>query len=309
MTVAESARDDVVVDDPDEGLDADGLVVTGARRDRIPAPFEPLVGACVDALEGDALGVVSVHVYGSVATGRAIPGRSDLDLLLVLAEGASGRRVSDLLEPLTDPALVREIGVSTVPRAVVLADDDRGRIERCFLTSYAVRLAGEEVLHTRCRGDRDLATGFAGDLLDRLPRLASGQLDGADPVGVARRLLLVAAMHLSVQQGEWSTDRARTVELLAATGTDIGEEARRAAATLFAHVDSRGSHFGIAPPVRDIAVLAGWLHHDWPREQAGLSVVGEPPRGDDVEGLLDRGAAGSAVGPGVGPPPSRPDRP
>ena len=52
------------VHDPEEGLDADGLVVTGARADRIPAAYRPLVAACVDRLMGDpSLGVLSLYLY------------------------------------------------------------------------------------------------------------------------------------------------------------------------------------------------------------------------------------------------------
>ncbi|MEO2104060.1 MAG: nucleotidyltransferase domain-containing protein [Actinomycetota bacterium] len=255
--------------DPEEGLDADGFVVTGARADRIPTAYRPLVAACVDRLMGDpTLGVSSLYLYGSVSTGRAVPGRSDLDLIVV-GEGAPTPRVADVVRPLADDRLVREIGVSTMSWEVVVADDERGRIERCFLTAYAVHLAGEEVPPTRCRGGRALVRGFAGELLERLPRLAAGRLDGADPTGLARRLLMTTAMHLTVERGEWSTDRARAVELLRLASTESTESvpsapsAVSAAAALFDCVDSRGSRFGARPSMADIAELAGWLAESW----------------------------------------------
>jgi hypothetical protein len=201
------------------------------------------------------LGVSSLYLYGSVATGRAVPGRSDLDLIVV-GEGASTPRVADVVRPLADDGLVREIGVSTMPREVVVADDERGRIERCFLTAYAVHLAGEEMPPTRCPGDRVLARGFAGDLLERLPRLAAGRLEGADPTGLARRLLMTTAMHLTVVRGEWSTDRARAVELLRHVSTDPAPSVVSAATALFDCVD--------------LMDLAGWLAASW-REAEGAT--------------------------------------
>ncbi|AXV08832.1 hypothetical protein DVS28_a4165 [Euzebya pacifica] len=256
--------------DPEEGLDADGLVVTGARADRIPAAYRPLVEACVDRLMGDpSLRVSSLYLYGSVATGRAVPGRSDLDLIVV-HEGAPTPSLTDVVRPLADDRLVREIGVSTMSREVVVADDERGRIERCFLTAYAVHLAGEAVPPTRCRGDRALVRGFAGDLLERLPRLAAGRLDGADPTVVARRLLMTTAMHLTVERGEWSTDRARAVELLRLESTESAPSVVKAAATLFDCVDSRGRRFGATPSQTALVELAGWLAESW-REAEGAT--------------------------------------
>ena len=258
------------VHDPEEGLDADGFVVTGARADRIPAAYRPLVAACVDRLMGDStLGVSSLYLYGSVATGRAVPGRSDLDLIVV-REGASTPRVADVVRPLADNGLVREIGVSTMSWEVVVADDERGRIERCFLTAYAVHLAGQAVPPTRCRGDRALVRGFAGDLLVRLPRLAAGRLDGADPTGLARRLLMTTAMHLTVERGEWSTDRARAVELLRLASSGSAPSVVSAATALFDCADSRGSRFGAMPSTADLVELAGWLAESW-REAEGAT--------------------------------------
>jgi len=79
--------------DPDEGVAADGTIRTGARRDRVPAAFEPVLADAV-AFVGDS--GASLYVYGSVATGTVRPGSSDVDLLSIgLAEAAVlGQRLS-----------------------------------------------------------------------------------------------------------------------------------------------------------------------------------------------------------------------
>jgi hypothetical protein len=59
------------VADPDEGVAADGTIRTGARRDRVPAAFAPVLADAVALVEESG---ASLYVYGSVATGTAHPG-------------------------------------------------------------------------------------------------------------------------------------------------------------------------------------------------------------------------------------------
>ena len=76
--------------DPDEGVAADGTIRTGARRDRVPAIFEPVMTDAV-ALAGESAAgkPASLYVYGSVANGTARPGSSDVDLLSIDLPDAS----------------------------------------------------------------------------------------------------------------------------------------------------------------------------------------------------------------------------
>ncbi len=73
------ARADAVAD-PREGVAADGTIVTGADRTRVPVEFEPLLAEAA-ALAGECR--ASLYVYGSVANGTVRPGLSDVDLLSV----------------------------------------------------------------------------------------------------------------------------------------------------------------------------------------------------------------------------------
>ena len=67
--------------DPGEGVAADGTIRTGARRDQVPAIFEPVLTDAV-AIAAKAASA-SLYVYGSVANGTARPGSSDVDLLSI----------------------------------------------------------------------------------------------------------------------------------------------------------------------------------------------------------------------------------
>jgi hypothetical protein len=97
------------VPDPDEGVAADGTIRTGARRDRVPAIFEPVLTDAIalagksaagnSAAAGSAAagsGPASLYVYGSVANGTAGPGSSEVDLLSIGLPDASvlGQRLS-----------------------------------------------------------------------------------------------------------------------------------------------------------------------------------------------------------------------
>ena len=60
--------------DPGEGVVADGTIRTGARRDRVPAIFEPVMTDAVAFAGKSAAGKsapASLYVYGSVANGTA----------------------------------------------------------------------------------------------------------------------------------------------------------------------------------------------------------------------------------------------
>lgn len=88
--------------DPDEGVSPEGTIVTGARRDRVPAVFERVLAVAADELS--SLPEVSLYVYGSVATGQARVGRSDVDLMSI------GLPVEDARAgQITEPAVHRVV--------------------------------------------------------------------------------------------------------------------------------------------------------------------------------------------------------
>jgi uncharacterized protein len=169
-------------------------------------------------------GLDSLYLYGSVATGQAVPPTSDLDLAAIVTSPTGRDRCRELNKQLGQRhrSVVREVGVSAGLLAEVLADTDSGRAERCFLRHYCVHLSGADLRESfpRCRPDRALAREFIGDLAGTLERLHAGLADPArspEEVGVAaaRRLLLAAAVLYSSVSGEWSTDRATGARMFA----------------------------------------------------------------------------------------------
>lgn len=89
-----------------KGLDRDGCFLREEALDRVSAPFAPVV-AELEARLGDHFVPARLHssyLYGSVPRGTAVPGVSDLDVLLALrdtpteADRAAARSVEDRLD-------------------------------------------------------------------------------------------------------------------------------------------------------------------------------------------------------------------
>ena len=60
----------------------DGTITTGAHRDRLSISFRPVLERALEHLASTA-GTPSLYVYGSVATGTARVGSSDVDLVTI----------------------------------------------------------------------------------------------------------------------------------------------------------------------------------------------------------------------------------
>lgn len=198
--------------DPEEGVAADGTIVTGAGRARVPVTFEPVVAAVVDALGG--VDGVSAYLYGSVATGRARVGESDVDLLTVGLDRPAARRLGRELS-----ARFRDVCRGVEPAPVgpgdLVGDSDEAYGNRVFLRHYAVHLTGPDVAAglPAYPADARAARGFNGDVARHAQRwrLALDAGDDARHLGrrAARKTLLAVAGIVSVHDGTWTTDRER----------------------------------------------------------------------------------------------------
>ena len=234
--------------DPAEGVDADGYLVTGAGLANVPPAYRPVIADCIAALaafpELDGL-----YLYGSVATGRARPPDSDLDLLALWTTTVDASATVAALSA-RHAAVVREVGLAEA-RVDSLADE----ADRCFLKHYCVPLAGRDRRPDlpRCRPSRALALGFAGDL----PALLRSIVDTAPTPEVAtrrmaRRLLLGVATIESATHGTWTTDRATGAALLAEHHPQWTDVAARA-------VDLTAGAPGDAGDMADLLALGDWL--------------------------------------------------
>ncbi|GAB3245487.1 nucleotidyltransferase domain-containing protein [Kineosporia babensis] len=188
--------------DPDEGKAADGTIVTGVARSRVPSAFEPVLQAAVQQANGRSL-----YLYGSVATGHARQGVSDLDLLSV---GASGRTAGPELSR-QFAGLVRGVEISALTAQDLVGDSDESYGNRVFLRHYCVLLVGPDMAAGQAfPADVRAARGFNGDIAQHV-EVWRGALQAGETQGLARRIarktLLALSGLVSVHDEIWTTDR------------------------------------------------------------------------------------------------------
>lgn len=198
--------------DPDEGVSTGGLIVTGARRDRVPRPFEPVLSSAVQRLAGIA-DTVSLYLYGSVATGQAIVGRSDVDFLTIGLAAEKAMAFSGVLSQRFD-GLCRGVAVAPAQAADLIGDGDEAYGMRVFVRHYCVRLLGpdRQAGLPAFAADERAARGFNGDIGQHLHRWRTERREpDREPAilgqRVARKTLLAVAGLVSMHDATWTTDR------------------------------------------------------------------------------------------------------
>jgi uncharacterized protein len=200
------------VADLGEGVAPDGTIRTGAHRDRVPAVFEPVLA---DAVAFAGQRGASLYIYGSVATGTARSGSSDVDLLSIDLPDAAvlGRRLSARYA-----GLCRGVEIAAATAADFPGDTDAAYGYRVFLRHYCVHLIGPDpsAALPAFPADARAARGFNGDLGQHLGRWRQGLQAGTVAPGVvgvrvARKTLLAVAGLVSVHDRTWTTDRSRAV--------------------------------------------------------------------------------------------------
>lgn len=224
--------------DPAEGIDPDGYLTTGADRSNVGAAFEAALGDAAQRCAARCSPGYGLYVYGSVATGQAVAGRSDLDLVLVVADPADKGRVADIGPALTEryASLFREVSLGTTTVGEVLADTPDGHAARCFLKHYCVCVAGRDLIPELqpCRPTTELALAFAADTPAVLSAVSEAlHTPGSTPIDelarrAARKLLLACAAILSIETGGWTTDRRTAVEGLAQRHPDLHNRLQQA---------------------------------------------------------------------------------
>ena len=201
------------------GLDADGFIAREGDLARVPPAFAPVVAAARSAaLETFGPRLHSAYLYGSVPRGTAVPGVSDLDMLLALraepgdADRSDARRLEQWLDtrfPQIDGA-----GIVLAGTATLLSDLERydlGWFAACLCTP----LAGEDLAARlpRYRPTSLLAretNGDLGDLLpgwrERLERAGTEQALRALTRRVSRRVVRTGFTLVMPRWGGWTSD-------------------------------------------------------------------------------------------------------
>ncbi|MGP5072822.1 nucleotidyltransferase domain-containing protein [Arthrobacter rhombi] len=191
--------------DPREGLNADGTIRTGACRERVPTAFEPIILDVLDVFNEVADDSSELLLYGSVATGTACVGRSDVDLVAIDTTPEWCREVGQELS-VRFSKLCRGVEIGHASRHDSLGNGDKFYGNRVFLRHYCTSLSGPNVAGSWApfQGDARAARGFNGDIGLSLTRWRS---DTVSAQSIARKTLLAASGVVSVLDRTWTTDR------------------------------------------------------------------------------------------------------
>lgn len=221
--------------------DPDGYILAEAGLDRVQPEFDGVPQAAGAMLIEFGPRLHSGYVYGSVVRGNAVPGRSDLDLLVVLrspvtsADRVLGARVTRLLGerfPVLDG-----VGVAWTHVDQVLAPRERHGLQ-VFLRELSVCVCGED-LRPRLPPTRpgpQVAAGFHADTPVVLA-LARKELAGSTDPQVLRRACRVASRRmvqaafavLMARDGVWATVLEEQAAMVGAAFPEWGRAVRSAA--------------------------------------------------------------------------------
>ena len=224
------------------GLDAHGYIRREGTLASVPPPFRPVVATAREQLlRVFGTRMTGAYLYGSIPRGTARVGRSDLDLLVALADEPTeaDRQDARVLGAELDEEFPEIDGVGTLlfSRTRLLSDQetyDLGWFVACLCTP----LIGEDLADhlPRYRPDSRLARETNGDLAQHLERwrarIAEATTDVARRIlvrGVSRHLVRTGFTLVMPRWNGWTSDLREMAEAFAAYYPERGAQMRAAA--------------------------------------------------------------------------------
>lgn len=226
------------------GLDQDGFIEREGSLGLVPVMFAPVVAAAQWGIE-DAFGpdrLHSAYLYGSIPRGTAVPGVSDLDLLLALhdepsaADRSGAASLAAALE--AQFSLIIGAGILLFSTDTLLSDLERHDLG-WFVACLCTPLIGADLAFqlARYRPSSLLARETNGDLSDWIgrwtDRLAAARTAAdrrALSRGVARRLTRAGFTLVMPRCGGWTSDLDKSASVFGRYYPDRQDQMRTAAA-------------------------------------------------------------------------------
>jgi predicted nucleotidyltransferase len=210
----------------ERGLNDDGTIAREGALDRVPAAFLPVVAAARARIT-DTFGtrLHSAYLYGSIPRGTAVPGVSDLDLLVVLndAPADADHAAARAIEAVLDDAFAQINGAGVVLSSTASSLSELERHDGgFFLACLCTPLLGEDLAGQlpSYRPTGLLARETNGDLALVLPRwrtrAAAASTDAdrrALSRALARRLVRTGFTLIMPRWGGWTSDLERSADL------------------------------------------------------------------------------------------------
>lgn len=225
------------------GLAPDGTIAREGALSKVPAAYARLLDETRNRITAAFPGgrLHSAYVYGSIPRGTARPGRSDLDLLVVLdepptaADRAAAARVEAGLD--ADFDVIDGVGLLLNDTATLLSELERYDLG-FFVACLCTPLLGEDLAAAlpRYRPSGLLARETNGDLGLALPgwraRSAAARSEGERLVlcrAVARRVVRTGFTLVMPRWGGWTSSLGLQAEVFAGYYPARGAAMRQAA--------------------------------------------------------------------------------
>jgi hypothetical protein len=223
-------------------LDPEGYIRPEADLAKLQPEYQDVPGAAAGLLSGE-LGsrLHSAYLYGSVARGNAVPGRSDVDLIAVLLAAPTDQdrhRATRAEQALTRrfPVLF-SAGVGLTHLQEVRSPAQRYGLQ-VFLRELAVCICGRDLRPElpATKPSAAVAAGFHTDTRAVLARARETLATSTDPEvvrsacrGASRRMVQVAFAVVMARRGGWATVLEEQAAAVGAAFPEWAEAARRAA--------------------------------------------------------------------------------
>ncbi|MFR9778519.1 hypothetical protein ACL02O_21005 [Micromonospora sp. MS34] len=228
-----------------KGLDRDGAIAREGALGRVPAAFAPVVAATrariTETFGRDRLH--SAYLYGSIPRGTAVPGVSDLDLLLALHDEPTGADRSDArrIESTLDGsfAQIDGVGVLLYRTRTLLSELERHDLG-FFVACLCTPLLGADLADRlpRYRPTPLLARETNGDLPLAIEgwrsRAAEATTDQERRIlsrTIARRLVRTGFTLIMPRWAGWTSDLDESAEAFGHYYPERLAQMRRAAGT------------------------------------------------------------------------------
>ena len=157
------------------GVDKNGFIITKVSTKNISPFYKPVVAYVLDTIVSKyAQYLESIYLYGSVATGKAIKGKSDLDILLVFKMNPSvklAKNVKTLEKKLSKKYIniLRGVGLAITSIQEVKSPKEKyGLI--CYIKHLCVCIYGNDITRyiPKFKPTNAVAKGFNGDIAEKL---------------------------------------------------------------------------------------------------------------------------------------------
>lgn len=202
------------------GIDNNGFIITEVSLDKITPQYKPIVEEVVSSMVQElAAELDGIYLYGSVATGKAIEGKSDLDVLLVLKDipnATLSEKISDLEKSLSQKyePMLRGVGL-TVANIVEVNSEKERYGYMCYIKHLCVCVYGNDVTKDvqPFKPSREVAKGFNGDIKESLSSY-KGKIEKAESESdlkklsqeISKKIVRTGFSLVMPRLESWSTD-------------------------------------------------------------------------------------------------------